>query len=112
MLMGGSDMRTDEGFEVSVIVPTYCEAENLPTLVPRISEALKGAGMCGEILVVDDNSPDGTEQVCIGLAAEYPLRLIVRRTERGLSSAVIDGMRQAQGAVLVVVDADLSHPPE
>ena len=105
-------MRSNERCEVSVIVPTYCEADNLPTLIPRISDALNGAGMCGEILVVDDNSPDGTEQVCTGLSAEYPVRLIVRRAERGLSSAVIDGMRQAQGAVLVVVDADLSHPPE
>lgn len=98
--------------EISVIVPTYCEAENLSTLVPRVNSALQGTGIRGEILIVDDNSPDNTEQVCGELAAEYPLRLIVRKTERGLSSAVIEGMRQAQGAVLVVMDADLSHPPE
>ena len=97
---------------MSVIVPTYCEAENLPTLVPRISDALKRAAICGEILIVDDDSPDDTKTVCAELAAEHPVRLIVRTTERGLSSAVIDGMRQAQGAVLVVIDADLSHPPE
>lgn len=103
---------SDDGCQVSVIVPTYCEAENLPTLIPRISDALKDAGICGEILVVDDNSPDSTEQVFKDFADEYPVRLIVRTRERGLSSAVIHGMREAQGAVLVVVDADLSHPPE
>ena len=103
---------TDQGCQVSVIVPTYREAENLPSLIPRIAVALSGAAMQGEILVVDDNSPDHTEQACAQLAAKYPVRLIVRRAERGLSGAVIEGMRQAQGEVLVVVDADLSHPPE
>jgi dolichol-phosphate mannosyltransferase len=98
--------------EVSVIVPTYCEAENLPILVPRITEVLERARISAEIVVVDDNSPDQTEQICTELALTYPIRLIVRKTERGLSSAVVEGMKQARGAVLVVVDADLSHPPE
>lgn len=105
-------MLSDDQYEVSVIVPTYCEAENLPLLVPRISAALAAADIRGEILIVDDNSPDSTEQVCQQLAAEHSVHWIVRKTERGLSSAVIAGMRQAQGAVLVVIDADLSHPPE
>jgi len=110
--VGAVAVQPDEACEVSIIVPTYCEADNLPTLIPRISAVLEEAEICGEILVVDDNSPDSTEQVCDALAMEYPVRLIVRRNERGLSSAVIEGMRQARGAVLLVMDADLSHPPE
>ena len=101
-----------ETLDVSIIVPTYCEAENLPTLVPRISAALEDAGLRGEIVVVDDNSPDDTAEVCSELALEHPLRLETRTTDRGLSPAVIHGMKQAEGAVLLVMDADLSHPAE
>ncbi len=97
---------------VAVIVPTFREAENLPVLVPRIAAALEKAQLSFEIVVVDDNSPDATRDVCAELAKQYPVRLEVRLTDRGLSSAVIHGMRQAQGDVLVVLDADLSHPPE
>jgi dolichol-phosphate mannosyltransferase len=98
--------------DVSVIVPTFCEAENLPVLVPQIVAALASTGWRAEILIVDDDSPDDTVEVCGQLASEYPLRLEVRTGERGLSSAVIHGMNVAQGAVLLVLDADLSHPPD
>ena len=98
--------------QLSVIVPTYCEAENLGVLIPRLSSVLEKAGISAEILIVDDDSPDNTTEVCELLAATHPVRLIVRKGERGLSSAVIHGMRQAQGDVLLVMDADLSHPPE
>jgi dolichol-phosphate mannosyltransferase len=98
--------------QLSVIVPTYREAENLAVLVPRLSGVLENAGIAAEILIVDDDSPDNTREVCESLAANYPVRLIVRKGERGLSSAVIHGMRQSVGDVLLVMDADLSHPPE
>jgi dolichol-phosphate mannosyltransferase len=98
--------------DVSVIVPTYREAENLPILVPRVARALAEAGLDGEILIVDDNSPDETRRVCAELADRYPLRLVVRTTNRGLSPAVVAGMQQAAGDILLVMDADLSHPPE
>jgi dolichol-phosphate mannosyltransferase len=98
--------------DVSVIVPTLCEADNLPILVPRIAAALAAAGLSGEIIIVDDDSPDGTEAACNELAQRFPVRLLVRKGERGLAGAVLHGMRHAFGAVLVVMDADLSHPPE
>ena len=96
---------------MSVIIPTYREAENLPHLVPEITEALAGASLAGEIVVVDDDSNDGTEEACAELARTHPLRLIVRRDERGLSTAVIHGFRKATGDVLVCMDGDGSHPP-
>ncbi len=96
---------------LSIIVPTYREAENLSVIVPLIAESVDMAGISEEIIVVDDDSPDNTKEVCEGLARRFPLRLIVRKNERGLSSAVIRGMREAQGSVLIVMDADLSHPP-
>lgn len=104
--------RSAETIDVSVVIPTYCEAENLPELVPLVTKALDEAGLVAEIIVVDDNSPDDTPEVCDRLAQDYPLRLLVRETDRGLSSAVIHGLRRARGEVLVVMDADLSHPPE
>jgi dolichol-phosphate mannosyltransferase len=98
--------------DLSVVVPTYREAENLPELVARVHQATEAAGISAEIIVVDDNSPDATRSVCAELAERFPLRLLVREHERGLSSAVIAGMRLAKGDVLLCMDADLSHPPE
>jgi len=97
---------------VSIIVPTYHEAENLPVLVPQVGGELEKSGISFEILIVDDNSQDATPDVCSKLAESLPVRLLVRTKERGLSSAVIHGMRHATGDVLLVMDADLSHPPE
>lgn len=97
---------------VSIVIPAYREAENLPVIIPRLSEALSGANLAAEIIVVDDYSGDGTAEVCRDLAQQYPVRLETRQTERGLSSAVLHGLRRARGDVLIVMDADLSHPPE
>jgi dolichol-phosphate mannosyltransferase len=97
--------------EVSVIVPTINESENLPALLQRISAAL--AGVDFEVLIVDDNSADATPAVCARLANQYPLKLLVRtEPANGLSGAVLHGMAAARGKFLCVMDADLQHPPE
>jgi dolichol-phosphate mannosyltransferase len=98
--------------DVSIVVPAFEEGDNLTELVQRLSTALNRAGRTFEVIVVDDDSHDCTPLVCQALAVRYPLRLIVRKHERGLSSAVIAGLREAAGEVVVVMDADLSHPPE
>ena len=96
---------------ISVVVPTYREVENLPQLVPRITAALKS--WPHEIIVVDDNSNDGTAHAVATLSKEgHAVRLILRTDQRGLSSAVVRGFTEAQGNALVCMDADLSHPPE
>ncbi len=97
---------------VSVIVPTYRESANLPTLLTRIAESMSIAGLGYEVIVVDDDSGDGTDEVCGRFGRFQPVRLIVRRATRGLSSAVLDGIRAAAGELVCVMDADLSHPPE
>jgi dolichol-phosphate mannosyltransferase len=107
-----SKYQPESEFDASIIVPTYCEADNLTELVPRIFQANQDVGIHCEVLVVDDASPDATENVCSELSKLYPIALIVRKSERGLSGAVLEGMRRSKGAVLVVIDADLSHPPE
>ena len=97
--------------QVSVIVPTLNEGENLPLLLPRVAAAL--AGRAYEVLIVDDGSRDDTAGVCERLSREYPVRLVVRENPKdGLSGAVVHGMGLAGGEYLVVMDADLQHPPE
>jgi dolichol-phosphate mannosyltransferase len=100
--------RTVPSVSATIIVPTYNEAENLPPLCHRISAALPGA----EIVVVDDGSKDGTADVARRLAEKHPIRVIERVNERGLSTAVLRGMAEARTDLCVVMDADLSHPPE
>ena len=97
---------------ISIILPTYNEAPNLERIIPALSKVLDHAGMLGEILVVDDNSPDGTAETAASLAGAHPVRVHVRKTDRGLSKSVIEGFRLAKGDVCVVMDADLSHPVE
>jgi dolichol-phosphate mannosyltransferase len=98
--------------EVSVVIPAYREAINLSVLVPRLTTALRRAGLNSEIIVVDDFSDDGTDVLCAALSQYCPVRLLTRHEERGLASAVVLGLRQAHGEILVVMDADMSHRPE
>jgi Glycosyltransferases involved in cell wall biogenesis len=86
---------------ISVVVPTYNEAENLPELVEHLDRAL--AGRDYEVVVVDDRSPDGTAEVAKRLSGRYPVRVLVREDRRGLSSAVVEGARLAAGEVIVVM---------
>jgi dolichol-phosphate mannosyltransferase len=96
----------------SIVIPTFREAENLGMLVPRVFECLADAAISGELIIVDDDSGDGTADLCDRLRRRYRVRLLTRKSERGLSTAVIHGMNHARGEVIVVMDADLSHPPE
>jgi len=97
---------------ISVILPTYKEAENVRVIVPRIFEVLNKAGLQCETIIVDDNSPDGTAEIAAELAERYPLTVYVRKDERGLATAVMKGFDLASGDIVVVMDADLSHPVE
>src|SRR3989339_1829028 len=89
---------------LSIIIPTYNEKQNLPELINRI----KISAPNNEIIIVDDKSPDGTAQ----FAQNLGLLTLIRPTRTGLASAVIDGFKIANGDILCVMDADLSHPPE
>lgn len=98
---------------LSVIVPTYNEKENMGILLPAISRSLREEGIPFEVLVIDDSSPDGTGEEVERLSKDFPeARAIVRTKDRGLSPSVIEGFGLAKGEVLLVMDADLSHPVE
>ena len=91
-------------------MPTYNEATSLPILAQRLGAALGGRDW--ELVVVDDGSPDGTADIAERLAPGLPVRVLRRTSKSGLASAVMAGFAEARGDLLVVMDADLSHPPE
>jgi dolichol-phosphate mannosyltransferase len=98
---------------VSIVVPTYHEADNIEALCTRIAQSMNSAELAYELVFVDDNSNDGSVEIVARLAeAGQPVRMIVRCDQRGLATAVLDGFRAARGEILVCMDADLSHPPE
>ena len=105
-------MSIDETLKITVVLPTYNERENLPTLVESLAQ-LRMPNL--HVLVVDDNSPDGTGEIADKLAAEaaVPVGVLHRTAKDGLGRAYVAGMNRAlaEGADIVVqMDADLSHP--
>ena len=95
--------------ELSLIVPTVNERDNVTALLRRVHKALSDHPY--ELLIVDDASTDGTRDVALEFAAQYPLR-VISRTTRDLASAVAEGFEQAKAEIFAVMDADLQHPPE
>jgi len=99
--------------ELSVVVPTYNERTRIAELIASIFEVFRTHGVDGELVIVDDNSPDGTGDLVDGLVpAHVPRLVVVHRTGKlGLGSAVMKGFLTASAPVLGVMDADFSHPP-
>ncbi|UCE92186.1 MAG: glycosyltransferase family 2 protein [Methanobacteriota archaeon] len=106
------EIRRGGGPTISVVIPTYNEKPNLRELVSRIDAACREKGMEAEMVIVDDNSPDGTGDAAEELGKEFNVKVVHREGKLGLSTAVLEGFETATGDVLVVMDADLSHPPE
>jgi len=106
-------MIQNNSVDLSIIIPTYREAKNLEKLVPRLWSVMQEEKRSYEILVVDDNSKDGTEALIQKYAADgIPISAHIRLQERGLGTAVLFGMKKARGDILLCMDADLSHRPE
>jgi len=99
--------------KVSVILQTYNEANNIVPLMEAIEEYLGLAQVPYELIVVDDNSPDGTAQIVAERAKANPnIRPLVRTQERGLGTAIKYGIRHANGEVIAVMDTDFNHDPK
>lgn len=95
---------------VGIVIPTYNEKENIEALAAEINKILPGAF----IVIVDDNSPDGTSEAIKNLLDRFPVKLITRPKKMGLGSALIAGFKEAlkTGADFVIeMDADFSHNP-
>jgi len=108
-----SSLKDPSRLKLGLVIPTLNEAGNIPVLVGRIHRALASVPVNYEILVVDDNSQDGTADAARGEAEVDPrVRVFVRKGERGLAGAVIHGWKHTDADLLGVIDADLQHPPE
>ena len=99
--------------KVSVILPTYNEKESILLLIREISEILSHELLDYEIVIVDDNSKDGTYQLIVDAFGNDPCIVpILRLNEKGLASAILHGIRNSTGDILVVMDTDFNHPPK
>jgi dolichol-phosphate mannosyltransferase len=99
-------------YDLSVIIPTFNEEENIISIIEEVDAVFKKSNLNGEILVVDDNSGDRT----IALVRDFHTKnehvnILVRMADHGLSQSVADGFAHASSSIFVVIDADLSHPP-
>ncbi|MGQ9646384.1 MAG: glycosyltransferase family 2 protein [Thermodesulfobacteriota bacterium] len=98
--------------EISVVVPVYNEEKNLPILVPKLLEVLRGLHKTYEVIFVDDGSSDGSGRLLREMAVRYPsIRMLRFKVNRGLSTALVAGMREARGDILVTLDSDLQNDP-
>jgi dolichol-phosphate mannosyltransferase len=97
---------------LSIVVPTYNERDRLEDLVTAIFKAYAAEHVDGELIIVDDNSPDGTGALADALASRHRIRVLHRSGKLGLGTAVVAGFEVAGAAIVGVIDADLSHPPQ
>jgi dolichol-phosphate mannosyltransferase len=97
----------------SIVIPTYNEAAGIGKLLDALDATFRAHSLDGEIIVVDDNSPDGTGEIVEGLSRRLPVRCHHRRGKLGLSSAVIEGwgIARRESIALGAIDADFSHDP-
>ena len=101
--------------KISIVIPTYNEKDNLLILIPKINKVLKSNGLNANVIIVDDNSPDGTGEIADQLSKKYPIKVIHRPSKLGLGTAHIEGMKKAiemKSDIIFTMDADLSHKPE
>lgn len=105
-------MNDSRKIEVSVVVPVYNEEENLPILIPKLVDILNGIGLPYEMVFVDDGSSDGSRSILKKMVSVHPsLRMIGFKENRGLSAALVAGMREARGEKIVTLDSDLQNDP-
>ena len=109
--------KVDENGQISIIIPTYNESENIIKILHSIGEILP-KNIPTQAIVVDDNSPDGTGKLVddylknVKKIADYTIEIIHRKAKDGLGSAILKGIQQAKGDTIVVMDSDFSHPPQ
>ena len=105
-------MRPEPAPHLSLVIPLYNEAENLPVLAAEIRRALEPTGRSWESLFVDDGSTDASAAVLAALAARDPtVRILRHRRNAGQSAALAAGFAAARGAIVVTLDADLQNDP-
>ncbi len=105
-------MKSSIDVEISVVVPVYNEEGNLPILIPKLAGVLEGLERPYEMIFVDDGSSDESRRILGEMTLQYPsLRILCFKANRGLSAALLAGMRGARGEVIVTLDSDLQNDP-
>ena len=105
-------MNKKEGLDVSVVIPTYNEKENISALIKKIEGVLKRDKKRFEIVIVDDNSPDGTADIAKALNKRYRnIQVLTRKKKGGVGAAYYFGYKNSKGGIIIGMDADLSHNP-
>jgi len=98
--------------EISAVIPVFNEEENLPVLIPKVMEVLNQLSKVYEVILVDDGSSDNSRKILREMAIQYPtLRVLGLKENRGLSTALLAGMREARGDILITLDSDLQNDP-
>ncbi|MGQ9722646.1 MAG: polyprenol monophosphomannose synthase [Candidatus Jordarchaeum sp.] len=98
--------------ELSIVIPTYNEVENIESLILSIERVFEDNSINGEIIVVDDNSPDGTADVVKKYTERFDnIRILERKEKKGLGYSYKDGFQAISGSVVMEMDADFSHNP-
>ena len=115
--MQSSESLQENNAQISIIIPTYNESQNILQILKSIKDNLP-KNFVTQAIVVDDNSPDGTGKLVedylknIKKMADYTIEIIHRKAKDGLSSAILKGIQHAKGDTIVVMDCDFSHPPQ
>jgi len=108
-----SSLEQTEPVKITVVVPVYNEEENLPLLIPKLAEVLERIGLPYEIIFVNDGSSDGSRDILKRMVSQFPFLHIIRFKEnRGLSTALYAGMKEARGIIIVTLDSDLQNDPD
>ena len=106
-------VKEQRGIDISVVVPVYNEEDNLPILIPQIAQVLESLGESYEMIFVDDGSTDKSRRILKEMASQYSsLHIIAFKENRGLSTALFAGMKEARGKKIVTLDSDLQNDPE
>ena len=101
--------------KVRIILPTYNERNNINILIPKIFKIFKENKINGDILIVDDNSPDGTANLAKKLSKKYPIKILEREKKLGIGSAYVLGFKKSledKKDIIFEMDSDLSHDPK
>ncbi len=98
--------------EISVVIPTYNEADNIQDLVSRIHDALTQHGFKYEVIIVDDHSTDATLKVAEFFSKKYPISVFSKKGKKGKAYSLLEGFEKAKHEHIGFIDADLQYPPE
>ena len=105
-------MDSSKKIEISAVIPVFNEEENLPVLIPKVMEIFNQLSKAYEVIFVDDGSSDNSRKILREMAIQHPtLRVLGLKENRGLSTALLAGMKEARGDILITLDSDLQNDP-